>query len=278
MIFKDFIFNFRSNLIYLLKKKNYFTFVKRIFLLPYKFITSNLRDIFINQNIDKIFLQENQKPLNEYLKYFDSDKSSLVHGYDRFYSSELEHLKESKIKILEFGIHFGASQAAMSKYFVNSTIIGVDKNPYYKKFYSKKIHSLFCDVSDEVSLHQLTDHLKDEIDIIIDDASHIPYHQLITFIKMFDSLKSGGIYVIEELDVYKSYPEVYGSRFKDDEESVIRKFLYDVKDKINPNLEKNPHNLEISMIKEKIDWIKIFRGDYMVNNKNISEIAFIKKI
>lgn len=278
MIFKDFIFNYKSNLIFLLKKKKYFTFGKRIFLLPYKYISSNLRDICINKNIDKIFFKENQKSLDYLLKYFDCDKSSLCHGYDRFYSSELGYLRKSKIQILEFGIHYGASQAAMSKYFINSTIFGVDKNPYYKKFHSKKIHSLYCDISDEISLKQLTNHLKNKVDIIIDDASHIPDHQLITFIEMFNSLKRGGIYIIEELDVYKSYKELYSSKVKDGEDSIIRKFLYNLKDKIVSNLEENPHESKISKMKHQIDWVKIFRGDYVINNKNVSEIAFIKKV
>ena len=94
---------------------------------------------------------------------------------------------------------------------------------------------------------------------------------------MFEFLKSGGIYIIEELDVYESYQEVYGTKFKGVEESVIRKFLYDLENKTNPNIEKNSYNSEISKIKDKIDWVKIFRGDYIVNNKNVSEIAFIKK-
>ena len=44
-----------------------------------------------------------------------------------------------------------------------------------------------------------------EIDIIIDDASHIPNHQLKTFTEMFRILKNKGIYVIEELDIFQSF-------------------------------------------------------------------------
>ena len=278
MIFEDFVFNYKSCLIYLLKKKNYLTFIKRTLLIPYKYIISNLRDLFVNKNIDKMIFKNNQKSLDEYLRYFNCDKSSTFHGYDRFYTSELSHLKDSKIQILEFGIHFGASQAAMSKYFINSTIFGVDKNPYYKKFYSKRIHSLYCDVSDKISLNQLSNHFKNKIDIIIDDASHIPDHQLITFIEMFDTLKSGGMYVIEELDVFKSMSQDYGTNFKYGEESIIRKLLHDLKNKVNPNIKKNLYDSEIAEVTNKIDWVKIFRGDFIINNQNISEIAFIKKI
>ena len=273
MKLNDFIFNYKSCLFSLIKQKRYFSLVKRLFLLPYKYLISIFRDIFLNENVDKIDLKNNS--LDEYFKYFGCDKSSLVHGYDKFYYNEFKKLKKSKINILEFGIHFGASQAAFSKYFVNSKIIGVDKNPYFKKFFSKNIRSLYCDVSDTYSLHLLRKYLKEEIDIIIDDASHIPNHQLKTFTEMFRILKNKGIYIIEELDIFQSFPENYNKNLNNTE-SEIRNFLYLVKDK-SSNIERNIKNQEILNLIKNIEWVKILRGNYIVNDKNISEIAFIKK-
>ena len=276
MIFKDFVFNYTSCLTCLLKNKYYTSFIRRLFLLPYKYILSNVRDFFFNKNIDKLDIIKDYKSLDDFFKYFDCDKSSSVHGYNKFYSDELKEFKELKIRILEFGIHFGASQAAFSKYFVNSEVIGVDKNPYYKKFFSKNIRSLFCDVSDKNSLKELKNYLKYKVEIIIDDASHIPNHQLNTFVEMFDLLKDDGIYIIEELDIYKSYPEAYNQNLENNE-SEIRDFLYHVSDKSDLNNKKFEKNLQILEIMKKIKWVKIFRGDYIVNKKNVSEIAFIKK-
>ena len=273
MKFSDFIFNYRSCLSSLIKQQKYFFLFKRLFLLPYKYLISIFRDIFLNKNIDKIDFKNNS--LDEYFKYFDCDKSSLVHGYNNFYDDEFKDFQKLKINILEFGIHFGASQAAFSKYFSNSVIIGVDKNPYFKKFFSKNIRSLYCDVSDKYSLHLLREYLKEDIDIIIDDASHIPDHQLKTFSQMFKILKSKGIYVIEELDIYQSFPESYNKNL-DNTESEIRNFLYQVKDK-SLDIDKTINNKEILSLVENIEWVKILRGSYVVNDKNVSEIAFIKK-
>ena len=276
MLFKDFVFNYRSCLICVFKKKKYFIFLKRLVLLPYKYISSNLRDIFLNKNIDKIILDKDNKSLNEILKYFDCDKSNIVHGYDKFYLRELEKFKNFKMNILEFGIHNGSSQAAFCKYFDNSNIIGVDKNPYYKKFYSKKIRSLYCDVSDRNSLKNLKEYLKFEFDVIIDDASHMPEHQLKTFIEMFDMVKSKGIYVIEELDIFESFPEYYNKDFKV-KTSEIRYFLHNFEKLDATKNDETIKNREILSLKKKIDWVKINRGDYIINGKNVSEIAFIKK-
>ena len=276
MSLKDFVFNYTSCLLVLFKKKEFKTFIKRLFLLPYKFIISNLRDFFFNKDIDKINSLNNSSSLDEYFKYFDCDKSSLVHGYDKFYSNELKKFKDLDISIIEFGIHYGASQAAFSKYFVNSKIIGVDKNPYYKKFYSKNIRSLFCDVSDNHSLMLLKNYIKHKVDIIIDDASHIPDHQLKTFIEMFDLLKNKGIYIIEELDIYESFTEAYNKN-SNNNQLILRNFLYQIKNEKNLSDVKFTKNFELLESLKKIEWVKIFRGDYMINNRNVSEIAFIKK-
>ena len=92
---------------------------------------------------------------------------------------------------------------------------------------------------------------------------------------MFDVLKSKGIYVIEELDVFKSFPESYNKSL-DNNNSEIRNFLYLIKD--NPiDVNKKITNQDILSLSKDIDWVKILRGNYIVNNKNISEIAFIKK-
>lgn len=276
MNLNDFIFNYRSNLKSLLKNKNYISFIKRIFLLPFKYGLSNLRNIFVNKNIDKINLSLDKKNLDDYFKFFNCDKSSLAHGYDKFYLKELEKYKNSEINILEFGIHYGASQASFKKYFPKSNIIAVDKNPYFKKFFSKKIKYLYCDVSNANSLEQLKNYLNYKMDVIIDDASHIPEHQLKTFAVMFDLLRNKGIYIVEELDIFQSYPEVYSNKLENNF-SKFREILHDLKDNKNLNFEGKNYDISILRLIKKIEWVKIFRGNYFVNNKNVSEIAFIKK-
>jgi demethylmacrocin O-methyltransferase len=52
-----------------------------------------------------------------------------------------------------------------------------------------------------------------EIDLIIDDGSHINEHVITTFELLFPKLKNGGIYVVE--DTQTSYWEEYGGDSKD---------------------------------------------------------------
>ena len=53
MKLNDFIFNYKSCLFSLNKQQRYFSLVKRLFLLPYKYLISIFSDIFLNKNIDK---------------------------------------------------------------------------------------------------------------------------------------------------------------------------------------------------------------------------------
>ena len=92
---------------------------------------------------------------------------------------------------------------------------------------------------------------------------------------MFSILKNKGIYIIEELDIFQSFPESYNKNL-DNTESEIRNFLYLVKNK-SPDINRSIKNQDMLNLVKNIEWVKILRGNYIVNNKNISEIAFIKK-
>ena len=50
----------------------------------------------------------------------------------------------------------------------------------------------------------MSNYLNKDYDYIIDDASHNPIHQKLTFFSMFKNLKSGGVFVIEELNFFQS--------------------------------------------------------------------------
>ena len=52
--------------------------------------------------------------------------------------------------------------------------------------------------------------------------------------------------------------------------------MYLVKDK-SPDINRKIKNQDMLNLVKNIEWVKILRGNYIVNNKNISEIAFIKK-
>jgi hypothetical protein len=51
-----------------------------------------------------------------------------------------------------------------------------------------------------------------EWDVVLDDASHVPSHQLETFLAFFPGLRPGGIYIIEDIETnfWKDGSSIYG--------------------------------------------------------------------
>ena len=98
MIFKDFIFSYRTIVLFYFNKKKYFKVLKKIIGYPYKFILEKIRVYFeLNKvNLDnyknKDFLKNAN--LDEILTHFNSDKASTViwsenkikgHNYSKLY-------------------------------------------------------------------------------------------------------------------------------------------------------------------------------------------------
>lgn len=60
-------------------------------------------------------------------------------------------------------------------------------------------------MDDRSAIAETTENLP-PMDIIIDDASHASHHQQNAFLELFPTLKSGGLYIIEDL---RWQPEAY---------------------------------------------------------------------
>jgi len=275
---KDQIFNCKNIIIFSLEKKNFLKAFTRFITFLYKLNIFIFKILFVSKKI-KVFPIESKK-LNEVFIHFATNKGShffsdsikhFGHGYDVFYEKLFKGNRTKNLNIMEFGIHQGASLAALSSYFPHANIVGVDRNPFSSNYKSKRIRTLHCDVSSEKNLESLSNYLNKDYDYIIDDASHNPIHQKLTFFSMFKNLKSGGIFVIEELNFFQS--EVN----KDDpSQNFLRNLLIDVSKKSETILKSKYNNKIIDFI-EGVQDVEINKGVLTHKGVNVSEIAFIKK-
>ena len=212
MIIRDFWFVYRNILTEEFSKKNYLSFLRKIFGLFYKIILKILRHKFsintynldkkdkkdfTNLNLDQLFINFN---CDKGSHCFFDKKKILSHNYSVFYEKYFKNLKNNRMNILELGSHEGKGIASFYFYFSNAGLIGANINPFQMKYSSKRISELFVDVSSERSLNSLYNYLTIDLEIIIDDASHNIKDILITLSIFFKKLKSGGCYVIEDLD------------------------------------------------------------------------------
>lgn len=144
--------------------------------------------------------------LSEISKKYPTDKDFTHNYYNSVYEDAFSSIKDEVKLVCEIGIGGfwkeagwvpGNSLKVWRDYFKNAKILGLD------------INSHDVDDLDRISLDYLDQSKKDlvidyssklqDYDIIIDDGSHNVYDQQITLAYFLKSLKSGGIYVLEDL-------------------------------------------------------------------------------
>lgn len=123
-----------------------------------------------------------------------------IHNYTPYYDLFLSGKRNKYKKVLDIGVFHGGSLLLWHDVFPQAHIYGVDKDitrvRYLKK--SKRVTLLQGRQGDDKFF-------KDEViphgkwDLIVDDCSHSPKHQKDTFELLWDSVESGGYYVIEDL-------------------------------------------------------------------------------
>jgi hypothetical protein len=134
---------------------------------------------------------------------YGSDK--VLHGYTEFYPLYLEPMRPTATRVLELGVLGGSSLLMWQDYFEKAEIVGVDIDLIRNQACGPRITTRYADLGDAATLHCLAE---ETWDVIIDDASHRPEHQILAFSTLFPSLKSGGIYICE--DTQTQFQSYYG--------------------------------------------------------------------
>jgi len=112
-----------------------------------------------------------------------------AHSYIEIYESEMT--KTEGISLLEIGVWQGHSIRMWQEYFVDSEIIGIDIT---KKHLLFAVPVLLADATQPIP------HLDGKtFDYIIDDGSHLLHDQINTFRLLWDKVKEGGKYFIEDI-------------------------------------------------------------------------------
>lgn len=270
MLFKDFFFSFKNIHVSFLEKKKISKFIRVGISILYKFFVLELiiYNFFYKKNLDTISIKKKElfnEDLSFLFNYFDSYKQ--IHDYTDFYHENLKELKDKKLDILEIGTAKGDGIASFYFYFPYSNLIGVDNNPFRTRYKSKRIRNIYVDISSKQILKNLTNHLNQKFDLIIEDCSHKLIDQILCFSENFKNLKEGGIYIVEDLN----FPEIH-KMYNPTSEIIDLKTILK---KINLGEEIFTQFMkenEIEYIKNNVENIKFYKGQ-----DDYSEIVFIKK-
>ena len=135
------------------------------------------------------------------------------HGYDRYYTEELMHLRRGEsanVNVLEIGTFNGASLAMWVDYFgarlgrIDAVRYGVGDSvstmcTNFPKLCNANLHLYEGDQSDRSFLAKIVSSGV-TYDLIVDDGSHVPAHQVLGFKWLFPILNPGGLYIIEDIE------------------------------------------------------------------------------
>jgi hypothetical protein len=152
-------------------------------------------------------------------KYGTDKCPQIKHHYTPFYYELLKGRRNSIKKVLELGIgHYkgmqdnpiiydrglniyyqrGASLKMWRDFFPNAQIYGADIRPE-AIFTDKRIKTYLCDETKKEDLEKLIKNIGNDIDLVVDDASHHVYDQIFTCQTLMPLLKKDVLYVIEDV-------------------------------------------------------------------------------
>lgn len=123
------------------------------------------------------------------------------HGYAAFYDRFFRDFRDEPITVLELGCgqvwNIGASLRMLRAYFSQAEIVGVDNKPAARRLTTDGFRIEVGDLGKIEFLRRLR---RFRPTILIDDASHLWSHQILAMAELYDTLPSGGIYVMEDIN------------------------------------------------------------------------------
>ncbi|MEV1156044.1 class I SAM-dependent methyltransferase [Micromonospora chokoriensis] len=134
---------------------------------------------------------------------YGSDKWASFHWYTAHYEEQFARYRDLPVRVLEIGIGGfdgelgGGSLQMWKRYFHRGLIYGLDL--FDKSALNRpRLTALIGDQGDAGALRAIAERYG-PFDIVIDDGSHDNAHVRISFETLFPYVRSGGVYVIEDM-------------------------------------------------------------------------------
>lgn len=228
--------------------------------------------------------------------------NTLSHAYYLHYAKYLHSKRFEVKKVLEIGIFKGHSMLLWNDYFPNAEIYGIDidlnqtnigKTPKDICKGKDRIKLFEFDCSKKENVDNFIKEVGGDFDLIIDDGSHHPTHQVLALLYYLPYLKDNGLFVMEDIikeentewvqreeDIFKLFNEQNG--VKGNEISYFKDFLdglendnslkrFGISDEIDRSVLKSIDNVKVYEPLET----KIFGLEY--TQKGLYQIGFITK-
>jgi hypothetical protein len=137
------------------------------------------------------------------LRYFSEHREGRgiwkFNHYFENYQRHFARFRGQEVHVLEIGIYSGGSLEMWKNFFgPASKIYGVDIDPRCKAYESDPAHVFIGDQGDRGFWRRFRQAVP-ALDIVIDDGGHIPEQQIVSLEELLPYLRSGGVYLCEDL-------------------------------------------------------------------------------
>ena len=206
------------------------------------------------------------------------DVDALELGYTQHYEQLLSEVRNDFTKVLEIGVETGRSHRRWLEYFPNAKIYGYDIFEYgYDELQRLQKDNPFLDrsvmfkgdQSNVEDLNRFKSEHGDNFNMIIDDGGHTMEQMQTSLNHLWDSVKPGGIYVIEDLHSCSGqWPELYGYQVIQSGDTITTDLLNSLENNDDSVTETNYISANmISKIRNELEWCHTKIGVERYTNK-----------
>lgn len=140
-----------------------------------------------------------RRPLRE---IFDRHEGRLIHKCEHYfpiYERHLSTFRGRSPRVLEIGVSHGGSLEMWLTYFGRGTeIVGLDVDPRCADARIPHATIVIGDQGDAEVLRRVADE-HGPFDVVIEDGSHLPEHQILAFETLWPAVARGGVMLVEDL-------------------------------------------------------------------------------
>jgi hypothetical protein len=202
--------------------------------------------------------------LNELGLKHGTDKSTIKHNYLDAYEELLApYHGVADLGLLEIGVRRGASLRMWQDFFPNARMVGIDLLKSCRQFVDDRTSIELGDQSDKDFLDSVV--ARHQLDIIIDDGSHIWSHQIDSFRWLFPHLRAGGIYICEDMHTSRAdWVDRFGRSYSDTAATYFGRLAAEFC--AEHQVYGTMADPELTAIREQIAWVR-FGGGFVAIKK-----------
>lgn len=138
--------------------------------------------------------------MRKFAEVFYAHQGRLIDRWEHYFSIYDRHLSKFQTQfctLLEIGVSHGGSLQVWKDYLPHADITGVDIDPRCQAFGATPNQVITADQGNPENMESIAGLWA--WDIVIDDGSHVPEHQAISFKALWPKLNPGGVYIIEDI-------------------------------------------------------------------------------